>query len=93
MNGTNIPMQLTSRKAPALRGHARIPGDKSMSHRALMLGAVAKGETIIGGLLESADIRATAAALRGLGVKLGQADTGLWHVHGRGIDALRSPDH
>lgn len=86
-------MMLTARKsAGPLTGAARIPGDKSMSHRALMLGAVATGETIISGLLEAADILSTAAALRALGVRLHQADTGLWHVHGRGPGSLKSPD-
>lgn len=84
-------MQLTSRKSGPLRGHARIPGDKSMSHRALMLGALAEGETIIGNLLDSADVRATAAALQAMGVRLGRAETGLWHVHGRGPHHLHSP--
>lgn len=84
-------MQLTALPCPPLTGRARIPGDKSMSHRALMLGAVAKGETIIGGLLESADIRATAAALRALGVKLGRLESGLWQIQGSGPQGLRSP--
>lgn len=85
-------MMLTARKSPApLSGVARIPGDKSLSHRALMLGAVARGETIIAGLLDAADIHATAAALRALGVRVHHADTGLWHVQGAGPGALRSP--
>lgn len=69
----------------------RVPGDKSMSHRALLLGAAAKGETMIAGLLDAADVHATAAALRALGVRLYHADTGLWHVHGRGADGFESP--
>lgn len=84
-------MQLSSRKSGPLRGAARIPGDKSISHRALMIGAVATGETIISGLLESADIHATAMALRALGVRIGRDDSGLWQVRGRGPDALRDP--
>ena len=87
------PLSLPARKSPGpLAGSARSPGDKSMSHRALMLGAAAKGETIIAGLLESADIRATAAALRALGVRLYRGETGLWHVDGRGPAAFRSPE-
>jgi 3-phosphoshikimate 1-carboxyvinyltransferase len=85
-------MLLTARKNPGpLNGAARIPGDKSMSHRALLLGAVAKGETIIAGLLDAADIRATGAALRATGVRVYHAETGLWHVHGAGPEALVSP--
>ena len=85
-------MLLTARKNPGpLNGAARIPGDKSMSHRALLLGAAAKGETIIAGLLDAADIRATAAALRALGVRIYHADTGLWHVHGAGPAGFSSP--
>jgi 3-phosphoshikimate 1-carboxyvinyltransferase len=86
------PQQLTSRRAGPLRGTAAIPGDKSMSHRALMLGALAEGETIISHLLDSADVRATAAALRAMGARIGQAETGLWHIHGRGPHHLHDPE-
>jgi 3-phosphoshikimate 1-carboxyvinyltransferase len=85
--------QYRSHKISSLNGTARIAGDKSMSHRALMIGALATGETMISGLLESADIRATASALSSMGVKLGQAPSGLWIVNGKGSDHLSSPDH
>lgn len=72
----------TSRKSPALNGTVRIPGDKSISHRSLMFGALAKGETIISGLLEAGDVFSTAEALRAMGVKLALGEDGLWRVHG-----------
>lgn len=82
-----IPM--TARKSPALTGSMRIPGDKSISHRALMFGALAKGETIISGLLEAGDVFSTAEALRSMGAKLALGDDGLWRVQGTGV--LKEP--
>ena len=69
-----------------------MPGDKSISHRVLMLGALAVGETRIRGLLESADVGATAAALRALGAAVDRGDDGLWRVHGVGVGGLAEPD-
>ena len=72
-----------SRRSGPLTGAVRVPGDKSISHRSLMFGALAKGETIISGLLEAGDVFSTAAALRAMGVKISNAD-GLWRVrHGQ----------
>lgn len=85
------PMAITARASGPLMGTARIPGDKSISHRALMLAGVADGETIISGLLEGDDVLATAAALRALGVRVYRGDEGLWHVFGNGIDRLAEP--
>lgn len=83
------PAPATARKSPALNGVIRTPGDKSISHRALMFGALAKGETIISGLLEAGDIFSTAEALRAMGVRLALGDDGLWRVQGSG--SLKEP--
>ncbi len=83
-----------ARAAPApgpLRGVARVPGDKSISHRALMLAALAAGETTVTGLLEGDDVLRTAAALRALGAEVARLDAGTWRVHGRGVGGLREP--
>ncbi len=74
--------------AGALRGRIVVPGDKSISHRALILGALAAGETRIEGLLESDDVLATAAAVRALGADVEKAGE-IWRVRG---SAWRSPD-
>lgn len=78
----NASQPATSRKSPALTGTVRIPGDKSISHRSLMFGALAKGETMISGLLEAGDVFSTAEALRAMGAKLSMGDDGLWRVYG-----------
>jgi len=83
---------LTSHPVPALRGDATPPGDKSISHRALILGALAVGETRIRGLLEGADVHATVVALRAMGAHIERTDDGIWHVHGLGVGGLRQPD-
>ncbi|WP_137179671.1 3-phosphoshikimate 1-carboxyvinyltransferase [Roseomonas sp. AR75] len=74
-----------------LSGEAAIPGDKSMSHRALMLGALAVGTTEITGLLEGEDVLRTAAAMRALGAAVERRDAGHWRVAGRGIGGLSEP--
>lgn len=75
----------------ALAGTATVPGDKSVSHRALILGALAVGPTTIAGLLEGADVLATAGALRKLGCEIAR-DGSIWRVHGRGVGGLAAPD-
>lgn len=77
-------MRLRARFAGPLKGRARPPGDKSISHRALILGALSEGRTEIGGLLEAADVMATAAAVRSFGATVEQDDQGRWIVHGAG---------
>ena len=87
------PVQsLISRKATGLKGRIRVPGDKSMSHRALMFGAIAIGETRISGLLEAEDVLNTARAMTALGAGTSRADDGVWHVQGVGVAGLQSPD-
>jgi 3-phosphoshikimate 1-carboxyvinyltransferase len=73
----------------ALRGHVAVPGDKSISHRALILGGLAEGETRIEGLLEGQDVLDTAAALRALGAQVTRLGEGIWAVRGA---LWRSPD-
>ncbi len=85
-------MKLRAYPAGRLSGSTTVPGDKSVSHRALMLAAMAVGESRIGGLLEGADVLATAQALRALGVAIERAPGGLWHVQGVGVGGLREPD-
>lgn len=82
---------LTARPSGPLAGEALVPGDKSLSHRALMLGALAVGETRISGLLEGEDVLATARALRALGAEVNRLDAGEWRVFGRGVSGLREP--
>jgi 3-phosphoshikimate 1-carboxyvinyltransferase len=88
----DAPLPLVSRKASGLRGRIRVPGDKSMSHRALMFGAVAIGETRIKGLLEAEDVVNTARAMTALGAKAERGSDGVWRVQGVGVAGLRSPE-
>ena len=74
-----------------LTGRIRVPGDKSISHRSLMFGALAVGRTRISGLLEGEDVLATAAALRAMGVHI-ERDGDEWVVHGVGVGGLLQPD-
>ena len=78
--------------SPALTGRIRVPGDKSISHRALLCGLLADGETTIAGLLESEDIMATANAVRALGGHAERTEDGLWRVTGSGIGCLKTPE-
>lgn len=86
-----LPQSLKSFKSGPLSGHARVPGDKSISHRALMFGGLALGETIISGLLEGEDVINTAQAMRAFGAKIYKTDDGLWHAYGVGIGGLKEP--
>ena len=84
--------QLTVRSGEALRGSGRVPGDKSISHRALLLGALADGASQITGFLPSGDCLATLACLRALGVHVEIHDATTLTVHGRGLGGLQAPD-
>jgi 3-phosphoshikimate 1-carboxyvinyltransferase len=75
-----------------LRGRIRVPGDKSISHRAIMLSALAVGESRITGLLEGEDVLATAAAMRAMGAHVERTGAGEWIVHGVGVGALLQPE-
>ena len=85
------PTPLAARRAGPLRGRVRVPGDKSISHRALIFGALAVGETRIAGLLEGDDVLNTGKAMRALGARLERASVGAWHVHGVGVGGFRAP--
>jgi 3-phosphoshikimate 1-carboxyvinyltransferase len=79
-------------KANALSGNITVPGDKSVSHRALILGSIAVGETHVEGLLEGEDVLAAAAAMRALGAQISRDDAGLWTVIGCGVGGLHEPN-
>ena len=78
--------------AQPLKGECKIPGDKSISHRSLMLGALAVGETVVSGMLEGEDVIGTANAMRALGAEIERDENGLWHVWGRGVGGLVEPE-
>jgi 3-phosphoshikimate 1-carboxyvinyltransferase len=82
---------LAARRSGPLLGRVRVPGDKSISHRALIFGALAVGETAISGLLEGDDVLRTGAVMRALGAKVERSGEGLWRVHGVGVGGLRTP--
>lgn len=83
-------MEARVRGPQAVRGEARVPGDKSISHRALILGALAHGETEIRGLSPAGDVRSTAGCLRALGVEI-QSEGEAVRVMGRGPEGLTPP--
>jgi len=82
---------LTARRSGPLQGRLRVPGDKSISHRALIFGALAVGETRISGLLEGADVLNTGNAMRALGSEVERTGEGEWRVHGVGVGGFREP--
>ncbi len=84
-------VSIISIKSKKLSGEIFVPGDKSISHRALILGACAVGKTTIENLLESEDVLATLNALSELGVNIKKIKNS-WEVHGNGLGSLRSPD-
>lgn len=89
-HGTS-PVPLTARSSGALRGRIRVPGDKSISHRALLIGAMAVGRTEVEGLLEGEDVLATAAAVRAMGASAKRLASGGWQIEGLGVGTLLQP--
>ncbi len=89
-DSTNLS-PLAARKCSGLRGHLRVPGDKSISHRALIFGALARGETQIHGLLESEDVLNTAKAMAAFGATVRKDDEEVWYVEGLGTGSLIEP--
>lgn len=83
---------LESRSSGPLTGKVRVPGDKSISHRALILGALAVGETRISGLLEAEDVLNTAKAMRALGAKVERSGDFAWSVRGVGVTGFAQPE-
>ena len=79
---------LISESVNALKGQTNVPGDKSISHRALMIGGVAIGPTTIRGLLMGDDVLRTARALEEMGVKIDRVSDDLWTVYGVGVGCL-----
>lgn len=92
MAAQSAPTPTTFQAAPALSGTVTVPGDKSISHRALMLSALAVGESRVEGLLEGEDVLATAAAMRAMGADIVRSDDGVWHIHGVGVGGLMQPE-
>jgi 3-phosphoshikimate 1-carboxyvinyltransferase len=82
---------LTASRSGPLRGRVRVPGDKSISHRALILGALTVGETRIDGLLEGEDVLNTAKAVADLGASVTRRGVGEWIVHGVGVAGFAEP--
>jgi 3-phosphoshikimate 1-carboxyvinyltransferase len=82
---------LTARKSGPLKGRAAAPGDKSVSHRALILGALTVGETAVSGLLEADDVLNTAGAMRRLGAQITRDGAGEWRIHGVGVGGFSEP--
>ncbi|MEM6374635.1 MAG: 3-phosphoshikimate 1-carboxyvinyltransferase [Pseudomonadota bacterium] len=91
MSGHGPPRPMTSHFSTALSGIARVPGDKSVSHRALILGALSVGETRVSGLLEGQDVLDTAAAMRCFGAELERSEEGTWIIHGVGVGGFAEP--
>ena len=89
-SGAKKPLQ--ARKSAALAGRVRVPGDKSISHRSLILGSLAVGETRISGLLEGEDVLNTAKAMQALGARVERLGDGVWSVQGVGVGGFAAPE-
>jgi 3-phosphoshikimate 1-carboxyvinyltransferase len=87
----HVPFALIARRSGALKGHCRPPGDKSISHRAMILGLLSVGTTHVTGLLEGEDVLRTAASVRALGARVERVGEGEWKINGVGIGGLRQP--
>ncbi|MBY0258813.1 3-phosphoshikimate 1-carboxyvinyltransferase [Methylobacterium sp.] len=92
MSHDSAPQPLTAHAGLALQGSLRPPGDKSISHRAMILGLLSIGETNVTGLLEGDDVLRTAAAAKALGADVERVGDGLWRVRGVGIGGLTDPE-
>ena len=93
MSGHGDPIPMTSRKGGPLKGEAHVPGDKSISHRSLILGAMAVGETKITGLLEGQDVLDTGHAMGAFGAEVMNHGDGEWSVHGVGVGGFGEPEN
>ena len=91
MSGHGEPIPMTARRSGPLRGVAEVPGDKSISHRSLILGALSVGETRVTGLLEGQDVLDTAKAMRAFGAEVTRLGAGDWSVHGVGVGGFAEP--
>ena len=93
MSGHGDPIPMTSIACGPLSGTADVPGDKSISHRSLILGAMCVGETTISGLLEGQDVLDTAAAMRAFGAEVSEHGGGRWSVCGVGVGGFAEPEN
>ncbi|MBY6068694.1 3-phosphoshikimate 1-carboxyvinyltransferase [Leisingera aquaemixtae] len=93
MSGHGTPIPMTSHRADPLKGVAEVPGDKSISHRSLILGALSVGETKISGLLEGEDVLDTAKAMQAFGAEVVNHGGGNWSVFGVGVGGFAEPDN
>ncbi len=93
MSSHGEPRPLTALSASALRGEAHVPGDKSVSHRSLILGAMAVGETRITGLLEGQDVLDTAKAMQAFGAEVERTGDRAWTVRGVGVGGFAEPEN
>ncbi len=91
MSGSGPALPMTAHRSGPLTGRAEVPGDKSISHRALIFGAMAVGETKITGLLEGQDVLDTAKAMRAFGAEVTRQGDGAWSVHGVGVGGFAEP--
>lgn len=82
---------MSAQISPALKGELRVPGDKSISHRAMIFGLLSVGETIVTGLLEGEDVLRSADAAKALGARVERIDHGHWRIQGVGIGSLAQP--
>jgi len=92
MSAHGSPIPMSARRSGPLSGVAQVPGDKSISHRALILGALSVGETQITGLLEGQDVLDTAAAMRAFGATVTRRGAGEWSVQGVGVGGFAEPE-
>ncbi|MCY3984035.1 MAG: 3-phosphoshikimate 1-carboxyvinyltransferase [Roseovarius sp.] len=92
MSASSNPFSMASYRSENLAGSATVPGDKSISHRSLILGALAVGETVITGLLEGQDVLDTANAMRSFGADVVRDADEAWHVHGFGVGGFAEPE-
>lgn len=91
MSSHATPIPMTARASGPLRGVAEVPGDKSISHRALILGAMAVGKTRVTGLLEGQDVLDTAKAMQAFGATVKRNGTGDWSINGVGVGGFSEP--
>jgi 3-phosphoshikimate 1-carboxyvinyltransferase len=87
----NEPIPLAARRSGPLKGRVRVPGDKSISQRALILGALTVGETRVTGLLEGEDVINTSRAMQALGATVERTGQGEWRIHGVGVSGFAEP--
>jgi 3-phosphoshikimate 1-carboxyvinyltransferase len=92
MSGLDKPIPMSSKRVTNLRGQAIVPGDKSISHRSLILGALSVGQTKIHGLLEGQDVIDTAKAMSSFGALVEKHENGYWTVDGFGVGGFAEPE-